>query len=298
MGYSGVPSPAPEQFAQPPVTLVHPYYHRGCPAMPRECRACSQSVSHPHSGISCSVRLLALLLSVLLLPAPSFADDVWDKPPAKWSLKDAYRILEDSPWSPAKSKLEVGFSNSRPIDPLTTAPATPSETAAQRGGQMSVDLSRGTPQSPVTILWWSSRTVRIAQQRLRQLLDKSALQTPPQADALPDIIIHVEGGEAFRILRDAGDDLRESSYLDIGDGSELDPASIEFHEKDSSGDAYVAFHFPRELSRNPTVTPDMDTVIFRCKATAKKPAPNRPNQLSIRAVFEPVKMRVVDHPDF
>jgi hypothetical protein len=252
-------------------------------------------------GASFTSRFIALFLSCLLLPVTSFADDPWDKPPAKWNLADTYRILEDSPWSPVKSKLQVNYSYSGPVTPPPLAPVTPSQTAPQRGEIVGLGISKEKPVPVVNVLWWSSKTVRLAHQRMRELLDKSVPQTLSPADALTEIVIRVEDVETFRILRDSAVDPRESAYLAIAGGTELDPSSVDFHERDSSISSdltYVDFHFPRDLNGHPTVTPDDDEVVFRCKAAAKKQAPNRPNQVSIRVVFNPVKMRVAGQPDF
>ena len=40
-----------------------------------------------------------LLVAALAFPS-SFGALPWDKAPEKWDRADAYRILQDSPWSP------------------------------------------------------------------------------------------------------------------------------------------------------------------------------------------------------
>ena len=47
----------------------------------------------------------AIVLSSLVL-LTSLGAATWKKAPEKWDLKDAYHILQDSPWSPAESKIE------------------------------------------------------------------------------------------------------------------------------------------------------------------------------------------------
>jgi hypothetical protein len=47
-----------------------------------------------------------ILVALLALPG-SLGGSPWDKAPAKWDLADVYRILQDSPWSPAGIKLEA-----------------------------------------------------------------------------------------------------------------------------------------------------------------------------------------------
>ena len=47
-----------------------------------------------------------LLVAALAIPS-SFGALPWDKAPEKWDRSDAYRILQDSPWSPAQVKLDT-----------------------------------------------------------------------------------------------------------------------------------------------------------------------------------------------
>jgi len=42
----------------------------------------------------------------------------WDKRPEQWNLAETYQILSDSPWSPAKTAVELTFEK-RYVDPLT-----------------------------------------------------------------------------------------------------------------------------------------------------------------------------------
>ena len=48
-----------------------------------------------------------ILVTTLAFPASFFGDPPWDKAPEKWDHADAYRILQDSPWSPAQVKLDT-----------------------------------------------------------------------------------------------------------------------------------------------------------------------------------------------
>jgi hypothetical protein len=46
------------------------------------------------------------IVATCLAFAASLGTATWDKAPEKWNLSDVYRILQDSPWSPAAFKLE------------------------------------------------------------------------------------------------------------------------------------------------------------------------------------------------
>ena len=150
----------------------------------------------------------------------------------------------------------------------------------------------------VSVQWWSSRTLRLAQQRLRELRDPAAAGKPLGAESLPDIVIIVEGAEPLRILRDAKEDPRETTFLELPDGRMLDVREVRFHESEETGGDYVAFHFPREVNDRPTIDRNAAKVVFHCKAAAKNLKPGRQNALSIRAVFVPKEMRVNGQPDF
>lgn len=244
-----------------------------------------------------SSRFALLLVAFLFLARVALADDPWNKQPDRWNIAEAYRILQDSPWSPSKSRLEVTLSNTRRTDPLTHMPSEAPTAPRDAGPQLNVNLGRGNPLPTVSVLWWSSRTVRLAQLRLRQLRDPSAPPAPLQVQPLPDFVIIVEGSEALPILRDAGDDLRQSAYLETPHGMALDTSSIEFHEGEKAGEDFVAFHFPRQVNGHPTVPPDTEQLIFHCKAVAKKEQGSRPNSLTLRVIFEPARMRALGQSD-
>ncbi|MBI3670719.1 MAG: hypothetical protein HY237_13175 [Acidobacteria bacterium] len=232
----------------------------------------------------------------MALPVSGFADTPWDKPPQQWKLAETYQILTDSPWAPSKTQIDVGWVPRR-VDPLTKQktdlPIYP------QGGDLKVstDIGRRTQLPVVSVLWWSAKTVRLAQQRLRQLRYASAAGEPLRADELNDFVIVVEGVEPLRILRDAVENLRETVFLELPNGMPLDLAEIRFVDGQMAGEDFVAFHFPRQIEGRVTLNPDAEKVVFHCKATAKAARPSRSNALSIRAVFEPRKMRAAGQPD-
>lgn len=240
------------------------------------------------------------LLASLLVAITAHADEVWSKPPQQWTLADVYQILQDSPWSPAKSKVDVSFRyDERFADPRTL----PTNTGDPRGAidrrtTARAALGGTAPLPDVSVQWWSSKTLRLAQQRLRQLRGPTTGTEPLRADPLPDFVITVEGAEPLRILRDAQKDPRETAFLELPDGRMLDVREVHFHESDEVGGDYAAFHFPRDVDDQPTIDRNTDNVIFHCKAVAKTSKPGRQNALSIRAVFAPREMRVNGQPDF
>jgi hypothetical protein len=77
--------------------------------------------------------LVFLASAVFALPAGT---EPWDKPPEQWDLADAYKILRDSPWTPAETKFETNFTQ-RHTDKLTglviDSPTNETDTPVIRG---------------------------------------------------------------------------------------------------------------------------------------------------------------------
>jgi len=239
----------------------------------------------------------SLAIGVLLLVTSAFAAEIWDKPSQQWTLADVYQILRDSPWSPSKHKFEIELSPASRSDPLTRMPSDSPLAPLDRGPALGAELGRGKPLPALTVQWWSSRTLRLAQQRLRQLRDPAAARGSLGAEPVEDIVIVVESSEPLRILRDAEVNPRDTTFLELPGGRMLDVRDVRFIEGLEAGEDYVAFHFPRELNDRPTIDHNAETIVFHCKAVAKNAKLGRPNALSIRATFEPRKMRVNGRPD-
>jgi len=242
---------------------------------------------------------MGVLPAVLLLVTSAFAAEIWDKPPEQWTLADVYQILRDSPWSPAKGKLDVSFQyEERFADPrrVPTHTGDPRGTIDRRTTARA-ELGRSVPLPDVPVQWWSAKTLRLAQLRLKQLRNPAAAHEPLHADAVEDIVIVVKGSEPLRILRDAEVNPRDTTFLELPGGRMLDVRDVRFIEGLEAGEDYVAFHFPRELNDRPTIDRNAEKVVFHCKAAAKNAKPGRQNALSVRVAFEPRKMRVNGRPD-
>jgi hypothetical protein len=118
---------------------------------------------------------------VLIAAIVAYASDPWkDKDPASWDEKDVQKILQDSPWS---HKVQMGASGGGAV------PGTMTGTGGAAHPDMGPDNGRlangggtgiaGTtiavpngnlgPQTDFSISWVSSRTVREAQARRREL---------------------------------------------------------------------------------------------------------------------------------
>ncbi len=238
-------------------------------------------------------RLLAFLISALFaLPAGT---EPWDKPPEQWDLADSYKILRDSPWTPSETKLEANFTQ-RHTDKLTglviDSPSNTTDTPLIRG----MEVGRNKPLPALSILWWSSKTVRLAQRRLVEL--RNSRKAPrTQVETLPDYVIAIEGSEPLRIFQGAKEDLHETVFLVLDEGLTLDLEQVKFVEATDDTAARVEFHFPREVEGHAAIDPQSEKIEFHCKAEAKTPRPGRQNALSIRSQFHPRAMRANGAPD-
>lgn len=236
-------------------------------------------------------RVVALLASTLFaLPAGT---EPWDKPPDQWDLADSYKILRDSPWAPSDIKLETSYIQRHKDDLTGIVIDSPTNATLIRG----VEVGRSKPLPPLSILWWSSRTVRLAERRLMELKNSGNAPQPVQIEALPDYVIAIEGSEPARIFQDAKEDLHETVFLVLDEGLTLDLAQVKFVEATDNTDARVEFHFPREVEGRPTIDPQSEKIEFHCKASAKTPRLDRQNAIAIRSQFRPRAMRANGAPD-
>jgi hypothetical protein len=239
-------------------------------------------------------RVLAVLASALI--ALRGGTEPWDKPPEQWDLADSYKILRDSPWTPSETKFEANFTQ-RHTDKLTglaiDSPTNATDTPVIRG----VEVNRNKPLPPLSVLWWSSRTIRLAERRILELKNSRNAPRPAQIETLPDYVIAIEGSEPMRIFQDATEDLHEMVFVVLDEGLTLDLAQAKFVEATDDTDARVEFHFPREIEGHPAVDPQSEKIEFHCKASAKTPRPGRQNAIAIRSQFHPRLMRANGAPD-
>jgi hypothetical protein len=236
-----------------------------------------------------------ILVALLALPG-SIGGSPWDKVPAKWNMADVSRILQDSPWSPAGVKLEREFT-SRHTDTQTGMVTDAPVNANNANPVPGIQISRSKPLPKVPVIWWSSKTIRLAKQRLRQLSNPALAGEPLRADELPDYVLVIEGSKPLRILQDAKEDLHDTVFLELTSGTALDLESVRLFEGTEQEEPRVEFHFPREVDGRATLDPESERIVFHCKASAKIPRPGHDNSLALRAEFRPRAMRVHGVPD-
>jgi hypothetical protein len=229
---------------------------------------------------------------VALLALAALGGPVWDKAPEKWSLGDVFHILQDSPWCPAEVKVEAR-PTSQAVNAQTGMIADSPINSQEANPVPAVQLSRSKPAPAVPVLWWSSKVVRLAELRKKQLQGGAdSGEGALSVETLPDFVLVIEESEAYRILHDAKEDLHDSVFLEIAGGGTIDLESVKFVEESGQEEARVEFHFPREVDGQATLDENAGKVIFHCRAEAKTPRPTENNVLSFRAEFKPKMMKV------
>src|SRR4029077_3148814 len=240
-----------------------------------------------------AVRAVALAGITAAVPA----NVPWDKAPERWTLADVFRILQNSPWSPAKFSLESNYTQ------RTTNPQSGVADDSRGNGRNSavvpgVTLTRGHPLPAVTVLWWSSKTIRLAEaKRVEARAGAKGAVAKVDARPLPGYGFYVEGDEPLRILRDAREDLHDTVFLELENGGVLDLASVKYVEEGDTDVVRTEMHFARILNGEPAIDPESQKVIFHCRANAKKQMQNRQNALSFRVEFSPRLMKARGQPD-
>lgn len=237
-----------------------------------------------------------LFLALCFASIAIAAHSPWDKPPEQWTQADVFRILRDSPWSPAKFAIESEY-RQRYKDPQSRV-IIDSPVQAQRADVWGISVSRAHPLPTVTVLWWSSRTMRLAEsKRLESRSGAAAANRQIDTAPLPDYVLAVEADEPLRILRDAREDLHDTVFLELENGGTLDVTSVKFPVEADAETLRTEFHFARLLNGEPAIDPESEKVIFHCRANAKKEMPGRDNSLSFRVEFSPRAMKVRGQPD-
>jgi len=251
-------------------------------------------------GPAMMIRRVAFLFSftiAIVVAASLAAVPPWDKPPEQWTLADVFRILRDSPWSPSKFSLESNYtqrvtnSQSGVVD---DSHVNGRNTAVVPG----VTISRAHPLPAVTVLWWSSRTIRLAEaKRVEARVGAKDAVARVDGNPLPDYVLTVEGDEPLRILRDAREDLHDTVFLELESGGTLDLQSVKYVEEGDSDVVRTEMHFARLLNGEPAIDPESQKVIFHCRANAQKEIQNRESALSFRVEFCPRLMKARGQPD-
>jgi hypothetical protein len=225
-----------------------------------------------------SKRMACLIAATLLSAAVTCASDVWmAKDFQNWDLKDVQKILSDSPWS---KKLQGGGNGPSPrtggmqgmgagpaMGPAGGGSRTPSSTVL--GGDAGGPAA--SQQLNLTVTWYSSRTIREATAREKELEGTPADVARKDLAAEPTAYEVAVSGPDLAELGKNMDDLKEHSYLLSKTTKEkLTPVSVSFQrEKGKVLPTAIVFSFAKTTaSGEPAIAKIEKGVVFYTQAGA------------------------------
>jgi hypothetical protein len=225
------------------------------------------------------------------------ANDPWkDKDPQDWDEKDVQKILTDSPWS---RQFQIGSASAGSLASSSTSvgsaahPGSGNDPLALPAppGPGSSDLSPGMgPVTKFTVSWHSSRTVREALLREKEL-----------SGALPDIArkdlaakyeayeISISGANLKMFGKEGVESLKAHSYLMPKNSKEkIAPDKVVLQTTQSGNLVAILFDFPQKTAAGePRIAPGEKSVEFSAKA----------GNLPLKVTFDISKMSTKQGPD-
>jgi hypothetical protein len=223
-----------------------------------------------------SKKMACVLAATLLTAAGTCASDAWkDKDFQNWDLKDVQKILSDSPWS---KKLQGGGGGPAPrmggmttggvgMGPAGGGSATPSSSAS--GGRAGAGSPVSARQPDLTITWYSSRTIREATAREKELEGTPADVARKDLTVEPSAYEIAVSGQDLSALGKNMDDLKEYSHLMLKTTKEkLAPVNVGFQrEKGKVLPTAIIFSFAKTMtSGEPAIAKNEKGVVFFTQA--------------------------------
>jgi hypothetical protein len=227
-----------------------------------------------------SKRISGLMVAVLFAAVAVYASDAWkDKDYQSWDQKDVDKILKDSPWT---KSIQFGGGGSGAID----APFTATGDAAHRDQSVSGSSGGGggRPNSAIngtsasqgagqemdfTISWYSSRTIREALARKRELGGGTTSEDARKAlsTELETYQVLVRANNLGLFGRDS-DALKANSYLMPKSTKEkIAPLKVTIERGQNDRPAAVLYEFPKKTATGePTIKPNEKGVEFFTQA--------------------------------
>jgi hypothetical protein len=226
------------------------------------------------------------------------ANDPWkDKDPQDWDEKDVQKILTDSPWS---KPFQIGSASnsSAPSTITVVGSAAHTETSADtiRGGNPAApgsgNLPAGVgPEMKFTVSWRSSRTVREALLREKELSGSLPDQARKDLEAKYDAYqISISGANLRMFGKEGAESLKAHSYLMPKSSKEkISPAKVVVQTRQDGSTVAIVFDFPQKTAGGePTIAPSEKSVEFSAKA----------GDLPLKVTFDISKMSTKQGPDF
>ena len=225
-----------------------------------------------------SKRMACLMVAGLLAAAAIYASDVWkDKDFQNWDVKDVQKILTDSPWS---KKFQSGGSGgtgaSIPGLRGLGSPGTGMGPAGGGSGSPGNSASRGdggsaaqSQQLNLTVIWYSSRTIREATAREKELEGTPADVARKDLATEPTAYEVAVSGQDLPALGKNMDALKEHSYLMAKTTKEkLTPVTVLFQrEKGKVLPSAIIFNFAKTTaSGEPAIAKREKGIVFSIQA--------------------------------
>jgi hypothetical protein len=234
---------------------------------------------------------------VTVMSVTARPNDPWkDKDPQDWDEKDVQKILTDSPWS---RQFQIGSTSSGSLGSSTTTVGSAAHPGSENNplalpaapGPGTSDLSPGMgPVTKFTVSWHSSRTVREALLREKEL-----------SGALPDIArkdlaakydtyqISISGANLKMFGKEGVESLKAHSYLMPKNSKEkIAPDKVVLQTSQSGNLVAILFDFPQKSATGePRIAPGEKSVEFSAKA----------GNLPLKVTFDISKMSTKRGPD-
>ena len=223
-----------------------------------------------------SKKILGVLAAVLFASFVVYAGDAWkDKDFEKWDQKDVDKILKDSPWSKA---VQYGGGGSGAMESPLSVPGSEAAHSSNGGGSgrngVSATGSLGASEgmgaaTSFYVRWYSSRTVREAMARQREMNGTPAEEARKSLEGeieTYEVLLQSTNLGAFAKEGEAA--LKDHSYLMLKSNKDkIAPSKVTIIKGQGDRVAAVQFDFPRKKdSGEPTLAPGEKGVEFFTKA--------------------------------
>jgi hypothetical protein len=227
-----------------------------------------------------SKRAVGLIAAVLMAAIAAYASDPWkDKDPATWDEKDVQKILQDSPWS---HKVQIGMSGGGPVPGASTGAGGSDTGTSNRSdirvatpGSESIAVPAGGfgPQIGFSISWISSRTVREAQARRRELGGVSPnVARMDLAKPADDYEVMVASSDMTVLAKESEEDLKAHTTLTLkSTKATISPSRVVLQKGPTGRVSAIVFVFEKKSANGePTFAPDEKGADFVTQAGKTK----------------------------
>lgn len=226
------------------------------------------------------------------------ANDPWkNKDPKDWDEKDVQKILTDSPWS---KPFQFGMASDASIASSTSVvgssahPETETQDAIRLGNPAAPGSGNSGPGlGPVTkftVSWHSSRTIREAMLREKELSGSLPDQARKDLAAKYDEYqISISGANLRMFGKEGAESLKAHSFLILKSSKQkVSPTKVMIQTNQSGNPVAILFDFPQKTAAGePTIASTEKSVEFAAKA----------GDLPLKVTFDISKMSAKQGPD-